>query len=98
METMVERVARAIDPVAWKWLDSVEGQEPAHAAEAVTRRHQLRQARSAIEAMRGPTADMLKASEWGNFEMFLSPSEERRQEYNAMIDAALANPTTGGRE
>jgi hypothetical protein len=102
MSEMVERVARAIDPTAWRWLDSIVGREPAHPAEAPTRATQVRQARAAIEAMREPTEAMLRASpvvgtgpdERGNWAVNTKPAQAV---WPAMIDAALgtspASPT-----
>lgn len=45
---LAERVARAIDPVAWKWLDTAPADHPAREPTLNT---QLRQARAAIASL-----------------------------------------------
>ena len=64
---MVERVARAIDPFAWEWIDFTQANNPTHMALQRTIEHQLQQARAAIVAMREPTDAMVEA---GNYDAF----------------------------
>ncbi len=94
-ETMVERVARAIDPGAWgkPGVGMAAFQEP-------RRDTARRTARAAIEAMREPTVEMPHAGIEGYW--FEAPALEvvqgastmsgigMRQAWRAMIDAALS--------
>ena len=89
---MIEKVARAIDPMAWAvpWEDY-----PAERARREARQAgSLMTARRAIEAMREPTGDMLEAfiqtaaSQGVAFEED-SPAQYPAPIYMAMIDAAL---------
>lgn len=47
---VVERVARAIDPVAWRWIDDMERDAPDHIALATTKQNRLDTAKRAIQA------------------------------------------------
>lgn len=90
-ETMVERVARAIDPV-WFMHPEVEEEGianyPGHTKWYRDRARKA--ARAAIEAMHDPSPMML-AMVWRRFDMRGSGSTPAFKEaFNCMIDAALA--------
>ena len=50
-EATVERVARAIDPKAWQFIDTQSVMTPEHPAIVPTRRHQMTQARAALASV-----------------------------------------------
>lgn len=88
-ETMIERVARAIDPALWTRSDpaTVEGKRDL----TYWRRHSVKKSRAAIEAMREPMHTMLDSGDLtlpqfaeGHVRM-----EHLRVAWQAMIDAAL---------
>ena len=85
-QTMVERVARAIDPGAW------EDDLSTPTRDGVISFHKRRQyscviARAVIEAMREPTSLMLKEGAAGSGE---DSEATALGAWDAMIDAALA--------
>lgn len=81
MTTMIERVARAIDPLAWT-IPERRREAKQFAA--------LSQARRAIEAMREPTLAQMIDGQLAIPDDDLHPTlEEVGECYRAMIDAAL---------
>lgn len=89
---MVERVARALEPLSWAALGS--GDTLVH---KTRRTSSLRKARAAIEAMREPTRNMKR---YGSFTEVTPVEGAYTQEigefaaaeaYTAMIDAALSS-------
>lgn len=73
MNSMVERVAKAINPGAWNGRNDLMGLYKS------LREESLRQARAAIAAMREPSADILNAADaWGDVDG-----------YHRIVDAAL---------
>ncbi len=88
---MVERVARAIEPL-FDWtidgrLGNDNGAKDAHAA-------RLEVARAAIEAMREPTDNMLDAPEYedDHCDARYMLAADFVRAWHAMIDAALSKP------
>lgn len=88
-ESMVERVARILEPQAWRALGLADT-----LAYANRRTSSLRKARAAIEAMRDPTDSMVDAalSATGFYE---DGSNDYLVHYTAMIDAALNEQMSG---
>lgn len=91
---MIERVARALEPHAFKCLDRGWVYGPGHIAEhnvtgpqnAAKRADRARvKASAAIETMREPTAEMMAA-----FERSMARRTNYPLAFRAMIDAALA--------
>lgn len=89
--TMIEKVARAIDPHVWFILDGNDMWRKIHIHGA--KLESLNRARAAIAAMREPTPDMVKAG----VDMALSTAiggdykwpDYVADKHRAMIDAAL---------
>jgi hypothetical protein len=89
MESMVERVAKAIESCP-ALVQIIEGSpDPAWVYKEACRQA----ARAAIEAMRGPTERMTYAGSWA-----VGPGGDRAKKaelakaWGAMIDAALSHP------
>lgn len=101
--TMIEVAARAYDPIGWKWHDAAADDHP---AKPVFRQYSLSRTRAAIASLRVPTERMIyvrylldhNVISHETFENFvrLYPGyiEDERRYACAMIDAALAEPTT----
>lgn len=91
----VEEVARAIDPAIFRWRDDMyaycirQGDSEEEARDIIDRTYPLHKtfdrARAAIEAMRGPTPEMIDAAR----ETGVTSGEQSSRIYEAMIDAAL---------
>lgn len=82
-ERMVERVARVLEPQAWRALgigDTIAYQS--------RRTSSLRKARSAIAIMREPTGPQMDAHHRA-FNNLLSDGGDDKDVWRAMIDAAL---------
>lgn len=75
-QTLIERVARALAPMAWAALGSGDT-----FAQKARRTASMRHARAAIEAMKQPTDAMLSATE--------GHSDDPATVWMTMIDAAL---------
>lgn len=95
-ESLVERVARALDPLAWAALGLADTEKL-----AFRRKRSMEQAVVAIRAMREPTEAMLEAGalmigggpDWrpGRTEAVIASYRETADScHTAMIDAALA--------
>ena len=80
--TKLEEVARAMDPELW---DTVPEYKPPRAIE-ISREISLNRARLAIEAMKGPTAEMIAAAQKN---CVIGQDNLAPCVFNAMIDAAL---------
>lgn len=99
---MVEKVARAIDPLAWV---IPEGDYPAEKARREAKQFtSLSQARRAIEAMREPTPVMIAAGKFryrdidlgnGTTVRGLALGDDPFTSYQKMIDAALSEEVAG---
>lgn len=92
MNDMIERVARALAPLAWATLGLSDT-----LANQATRTASLRRARAAIKAMREPTEAMRQCGVHGQWSGVIEgiPEDERDAAtslWQAMIDAALAEP------
>ena len=96
MSEMIERVARAIDPLGWA-IPNEDGHYPAERARREAKRAaSMGAARAAIKAMLEPNGAMLAAmgdavvaSEYGAIRHEI-PDEELLRIFTAMIDAATS--------
>ncbi len=95
MDEMVERVARAYDPVGWAWYDSAPADHP---AKPVFLADKIGRMKTAIEAMREPTGAMqamgrdVLATWLPRGELSRAPDNQwhpSNEIWRAMIDAAL---------
>jgi hypothetical protein len=84
MSDMIERIARALHPLWWEWADSNNG------GDGLTRWTSLEMARSAMQAMLGPTRQMVEDVMEANPELGYAECCEM---YNIMISAALSQDT-----
>lgn len=85
MTSMIERVARAIDPCAWDVMTHDDGCPDCRAA-----REQARgRARAAIEAMREPTEEMVRMGMTALPNSTPGRHQKTGWVWDAMIDAAL---------
>lgn len=92
--TMIERVARAIDPLAWNSDPSDRDYTPAQAAK--DRQESLRLALVAIKAMREPTEEMLIAGMEGALKenaQYLEDISHNSHSWSA-VHVALGNSKT----
>ena len=84
--SMIERVARAIDPLLWRILDRPEDAEVFGHPDK-RREYSLEKAEHALAAMREPTTHMVgTVREASNDRLF----GDVAREWRAMIDAALS--------
>lgn len=93
--TLVERVAREIDPEAWSLFII-----PLWPTRAARKRRALGKALAAIEAMREPTEAMCDAEPAGGFDIYWGYEADGRawtpkDVWHAMIDVAMNESETG---
>ena len=90
MNEMIERVARAGNPMGWSWYDRAENDHP---AKPVFYAREMNENRARIEAMREPTEAMQDAARDADiaWRQDYRPSRLFDAVWRGMIDAALTD-------
>jgi len=88
---LIERMARANDPVGWAWYDSTSEvqSDMTQQTRIMFEKAQLTCMRRALTAIREPTERMVEAA--CNRPAYMDEERECRAAYAAMIDAELGD-------